>query len=1091
VPAALVLAAFLLLIAWQHPTPAGASATVSPTEIRKDERVSVKVRTKGGQVSALVSAKSPSTRLRVKLNGRNISELFAFRPAIAGPVPLGRGDGLRAGRNVLWAEATFASGRKKVRKLVFRVSPRRPLVNAGRDRRIFGGDLVRLSATGSKARGKGKLRFVWRVIGKPPGSKPKLTGARSARPSLKTNAGGVYRIKLALRRGNGPVGFDVIEVSANDPKLTRAGMFVSTAPFGPGAADGPATSLNIYGGSAAGSYPVGDQQKGPVVTMFFDRSTMSLIGGPYYTGASEGDGINLINLYESAIKSTGKTPLVITAGNNYGEMSGLFGSVWLWGQLGALDMIGQPSSFSIAGVGWPPGTVGGPNNLPNGIHYVSPDTQGDGRLSGQFLPAALSNWAFVPSNLPSFGTPLVRFDSETSGDSIEIAGQSYPQDSRPVGCPGASGFQVLAVAATAPNPLEPVAGSVNVDNRTFQNGDTFWTNACSLGPNDAEEESLYQQVAMQAMLRQFVSAPRPLLVFVQSVGNVAPTVTEDFNSQVPVNRISAQISNLGGSAGTFLNLFGGAATGYSLVGQNFNVYGTGGTRVAAAEVATNQPTSPAARLIGFMRHDPTGRYLPTVSSAGDEQRAPVFKQAPPQSEIVREINTSTWNRTPFPGEGDPAWTAALQDLAVAANLADNRFDDVPCYRPPGGKSDVRSNYCGGVPQGQTVDDYWEQTVLPKVQAAPYSPNPDYDSALFAQVKSQLATEFAMVDAANETADSLNQSFDSLQANDVKSITETYVEAVEQAARAAQLEADPTDMGWIGEVFDFAAAVTGFVDDEISGVLWTISASLANESYIAVDGNGSSVVTGLTGNLSGTPGQAADAVANQIGNQTEIAGKARLAVADAIVSDWSRLQQAPADLANVPDTEAVANASDALRFAEARYVWKDLVESSATVYGTIDSTINLYNNTGLNPGFDQGFIRGYGCWLSGTGIFKDGESIETVFGDAPNGSVYPDQRNLFEAQVFNGYTPYVLTVGGKNPTGGRPNPPASPAAQYYAVFLPDAIVNPFTTAPPDSLDPFDPVVDGGPPGLGYGYSEFFDRLFLSKGQIASCHGPPAN
>jgi hypothetical protein len=1064
---------------------AGASGTVAME--RKDEAVKVEVRKRGGQVSAQVVTPTTPQKLKVRLNGRNLSDIFAFRPAVAGPVTLGRGDGLRAGRNMLKAEATFPSGRTKTREVMFRVSSRWPLPNAGRDREVFGGDRLRLSAAGTLAPGKGKFRYLWKVTSRPPGSKPKLTRARTARPSLKTNTPGVYRIRLAVRRGKGPVGYDVVEVSANDPKLTRAGMFVSTAPFGPGAAGGPATSLNIYGGSAAGSYPIGNQQKGPVVTLFFDRSTMGLVGGPYYTGASVEDGVNLINLYSAAIKSTGQTPLVVTAGNDYGPMSIVFGDDWLWDQLGARNMIDAPSSFALAGVGWPPGSGSDPP-LPNSLHYIAPDTEGDGRLSGQILPDASQNWSFVPSDLPAFGTPLVPFDTSTSGNSIEVAGQTFAQDARPPGCPGAGGFQVLGVAASAPNPLQPVAATVNEDSRTFQNGETFWTNACALGPNDAHDESIYQQVAMLEMLEQLESSSRPLLVFVQSVGNVGPTVTGDYFSQyVPVNRISEQISNLGGSAGTFLNLFGGGQTGYSLVGQTFNDYGMG-TRVADAEAATNQPTSPAARLIGFMRRDPIGRYLPSISSAGDAQRAANFKQEPPQSEIAREVNTSTWSRTPFPNEGDPAWTAALQDLALVAGLAYNPSDDVPCYRPPGGNSDIRSNYCGGVPEGETVDTYWQNVVLPAVEAAPYSQNPDYTSAEFAQVKAQLAIEFKLVDAANEAANALSQSFSASQSNDAKSITATYVQAVEQAAKNAQLEAQPTNLGWIGEVFDLAAALTGFVTDEISGVLWTISASLANESFIAADGTGRSVVSGLTGSLSGSPDQAAGAIASQISNQVTVANQARFAIADAIVSDWSRLQQATADLANVPDTEAITNATNALRYAGVRYVWRDLVESSATVYATINSTINVYNSTGLQPAYDQGFIKNYGCWLSGTGIFKDGESIEKVFGDAPNGSIYPDQRNLYADQVWDSWTPYVLTVGGKNPSGGGSNPATSPAAQYYALFLPDSIVNPFTAAPPGSVNPLSPVVNGGPPGLGYGYSQFFDRLFLGKGQTASCHGP---
>jgi hypothetical protein len=630
-----------------------------------------------------------------------------------------------------------------------------------------------------------------------------------------------------------------------------------------------------------------------------------------------------------------------------------------------------------------------------------------------------------------------------------------------------SGFALAGTASGGPLTGPPPSSMHVVRNDDFTRGRLSGTNACARGGSSAEQESQLQLAAMSQLLARFAvgDAHDPLLVFIQSVGDVAPTTTQpyDQNGDIRAFQIAGQISALGGSWATFLDLFASApTTGYSLIGQTFTNDGSG--KIAShAEVATTAPTAPPARLIGRLLYDSLGRLLPLVASAASGQRAAVFNQPPPQSDLAKAINPSTLTPTRFPHAGNPAWEAALQYLARAANLSYNVDDagQVYCYRPPGAQSDVRSNYCGGVPDGNNPATYWGRRVWGRIRNAPYVPNSSYSAQILGAAKAQLRKEFSLVDDANEVTNALSHAFIATQSNDTKSIVLTYFTDVEQAEQRAQLESSPTDIGWLANAFTFAATVVGFATDDLAQILFVTAASLTEVGDLSTDGAGQSQVTGLSGQFAGeTPAEAADSVAAQIANQVQTDNQVRYALGDVIVSDWGRLQGAAADAQNVPDEEAVKNAVNGARFAGISYTWSDLLRSTATVSNINDSGIDVYNNDTYNPPYDLQFTQNYQCWLSGTGVFHDGESMEPVYQGAKAGSVYTDPHNHFP---FQSWTPYVLTISGQNPSGNQSNPPPRPASQDYAGFLPDALINGFFAPQPAPGTALQPVVGNGPPG----------------------------
>lgn len=271
------------------------------------------------RVRARVAA---GARLRAQLNGRRVHDRFERRGRWR-VAELAADDGLRFGRNRLVLTAFTEQGRYERLRRAFVIRRDRPLVGAGRDRRIRAGRPVRLdgSATTRSRRGT-RLRLRWRIVDRPKGSKrARLRGARGPRPRLVTDVPGHYTVRLeatelrparpgARARGASasaaavsPTTADTVELAAQ-PSVLPDGALVRTI-----ASD---TEPGIQLGETF--YPA--WSGGWVESLVLDRDTLEVISVNTYTGNSAGT-----NALALSVGELNSEHLVIVAGT--GRFAGL------------------------------------------------------------------------------------------------------------------------------------------------------------------------------------------------------------------------------------------------------------------------------------------------------------------------------------------------------------------------------------------------------------------------------------------------------------------------------------------------------------------------------------------------------------------------------------------------------------------------------------------------------------------------------------------------------------------------------------------------------------------------------------------------
>lgn len=172
------------------------------------------------------------SKIRATLNGRDVSRQFADELSAHRAGRLSAGEGLRHGRNVLSVRVTHHGGAIRRFRRVFVVPQKTTVAGAGNDRSVPAGTSVSLNGSSSRvalrpdgSRAKGGLRFAWRVVRSPRGSRPTLAAHNSKRPQLRTDLPGRYVIRLATTMRSEPQGnhastaADTVEVTAEPQPL--------------------------------------------------------------------------------------------------------------------------------------------------------------------------------------------------------------------------------------------------------------------------------------------------------------------------------------------------------------------------------------------------------------------------------------------------------------------------------------------------------------------------------------------------------------------------------------------------------------------------------------------------------------------------------------------------------------------------------------------------------------------------------------------------------------------------------------------------------------------------------------------------------
>lgn len=216
---------------------------------------------------------------KAHLNGRDVTTALLRLDGKPRKATLSPSDGLRRGRNVLTVEAGRGRAEDRDRKVIIVRSGVLPA--AGRDRTVAPGARLRLDATDSIPDRSGSLRFRWRIVEKPKGSRARLRGRHSAHPRLRTDRRGIYRIDLEVRRAR-PRGATA-SVSARRPlrSLTAARDKVEveatvTPPIGL-----PVATLQqregVYGVTVGETfYASPESSESSIQVLRFQRSTLEL-----------------------------------------------------------------------------------------------------------------------------------------------------------------------------------------------------------------------------------------------------------------------------------------------------------------------------------------------------------------------------------------------------------------------------------------------------------------------------------------------------------------------------------------------------------------------------------------------------------------------------------------------------------------------------------------------------------------------------------------------------------------------------------------------------------------------------------------------
>ena len=142
--------------------------------------------------------------LRVRLNGRSVTRSAERLTGTRHAVSLSRSHGLRHGVNRLSVRVTEpSSGRYALVEQRFRVRRTHPLAAAGLDQTVWSSRPVRIGGHARAASG-GQLRYRWRLVRRPAGSRARIEAPTRARPLLVPDRPGHYVAEQRvseLRRG--------------------------------------------------------------------------------------------------------------------------------------------------------------------------------------------------------------------------------------------------------------------------------------------------------------------------------------------------------------------------------------------------------------------------------------------------------------------------------------------------------------------------------------------------------------------------------------------------------------------------------------------------------------------------------------------------------------------------------------------------------------------------------------------------------------------------------------------------------------------------------------------------------------------------
>ena len=932
---------------------AGPRIVVAP---KADQKV------KGSPVRVSVRAAWKARKLRVRLNGRSLSPEFRRAPIRKHhirTVRVSASHGLRYGKNVLRVSRKRFGRKRKRDKVTFSVPRHRPLVGAGRDRRVEVGRPVQLNGRASRARNAPRggaarkatppgtpagLKMRWRLVRKPAGSKAKLrnfadgnqpadddlTGtenpvAQPARPRIKLDKPGRYVSKLVVTdRGvrsvadrvvtTALVGTPLVPVDTAATVHGQQGIAVGYHPAEQGgrAPNGPNERF----------FPLGDGDLLQLVVL--DRRSLETVDS--WSGPASGQSIAELT---SRLKQYEDNRLAIVTA--WCHLSGPPDSRgcdqwWKFHIDGATQKLVNTPGQGVNLIG---GTRRSPAQLQcctleNGDQLswigVPGFSPGDAwEAEGPEVPASLDGFLSPDSNenYAYMGTSPTTFDLGPDGQSVSMTlGPSEFSGSLPN---GEGGFLVAYLVATTLSPAEFI-GVPNGGNAVYT------TRNADGSPNYSGMEQMADD------LDTAVNFGFPMVVAIRSIGPAPlarmglqpPNYQGSFDQHYAndLNTLANRGSLLGGTG----QLIWGMATtpsgadSYSLVGSNVSAIEGVAVEGSGADLGSQLRPEGQTRLAGILARDKQSRYVPKVA-ANEEVGGALAELA------VAE--PTEWPHSSTPGE-----QAALQCIGQAQGLG----------------PDPRVAYW--------LQSYKEALWLQKKdEIAQMQPSacPDVDATDFTTVRDELVTEIGWLINVNSYTDALTQPFtdDGLSSfADLNAITQDVIGDV-SAAKGNNVGIDGTAI--------FADILDLLSEFEVPGVGAIAGAFFLIDDVTAASDDGPTIDWG----------QRVEAASAKIGE--ELAGQLQgiadgnEKLADIIAADYAKLstvgrlgQCTPGESGCTPEwqfTQPQQNAASRMyKITAKREIWG----------GVLPAGYPFVLYTSSNPGSYHGDFDGPQEQISGIG-----------------------------------------------------------------------------------------------------------------------------
>jgi hypothetical protein len=568
--------------------------------------------------------------VRVRLNGRLVTGATARSQPTLWTGSLSASYGLRYGVNrlrVLVAEP--GRGRYAVVSRRFVIRRTKHLAAAGRDRKVRPGWHVRLDARRSRAARGGRLRYRWRLIAKPRGSRARLRRPRAARPLVVPDRPGRYAVRLTVRRGSP-------RRTSSDRVTLQSAPNSLLVPFQGLSQQGGRNGIQIGGTFYPNTSPTGKGMQ----WLTLDRNTLLPVrNGNSWIDGSGGDGEHGVPELQAALTTQGLNQLVVLShapaslpavdSNQYDAFNDAMKVLGV-GSIDPILLGAKGEKLVIAGV---PLGGGGSGSY---THGGAPNG-----LKGSLIPDVSERFRFV-SERPEFNTSA---SSTSSKNTMMVREQSVSETLLP---DTEGGFQVTII-----NPVD----------FTVQDSQVFRTYGVGDG-NSAND--LIGLRAMAKFLND--NADDRWHVAVQSIGHVQNPGVDFFGNEDPIQAwldVATALSQYGANP----HIFATANGSYAFLGgsQLDRDQSVDSSSQIVLDPTTDPPTREKGTLKGRATMRPDGAFKPVAVDPAESFDSKLY-------DIVFASPTP-WKYTAAAGEPNAdAYTKALADIS-------NYVQDLKPYPP--------------------------------------------------------------------------------------------------------------------------------------------------------------------------------------------------------------------------------------------------------------------------------------------------------------------------------------------------------------------------------------------------------------------------